>query len=104
MSNRKFYDARLAFPTKLVQAKGGDVEVYIIPDERKEEVLKFLYPFIQVPAMEDVLIDIHEDKKFIVKEFCVTREDNMNMLVSPYYFNSGGSVIDWVPEYWDEEE
>ena len=41
----------------------------------------------------------HEDKKFKVKEFCVTRE---NMLVSPYYFKSGGTVIDWWPKDGDK--
>ena len=73
----------------------GKVEVYIIPDEKKGEVLKKIYPFIPVPSLEDVMTDIHEDKKFKVKEFCVTREGKMNMLVSPYYFKSGGTVIDW---------
>ena len=43
------------------------------------------------------MYDIHANKKFIVKEFLVAREDGMNLLVSPYYFESGGSVIDWEP-------
>jgi len=102
MNETKFYDERLSFPTKLARVPGGIVEVYIIPDEKKEEVLKELYPFIPVPSLEDVMEDIHEEKKFKVKEFCVTREENMNMLVSPYYFKSGGTVIDWWPE--DDEE
>lgn len=49
-----------------------------------------------------LLIWGHEDKKFKVKEFCVTREGKMNMLVSPYYFKSGGTVRDWWPEDGDE--
>jgi hypothetical protein len=48
------------------------------------------------------MIDIHADKKFRVKDFMVTREGGMNMLVSPYYFESGGSVIDCIPA--DSEE
>jgi len=102
MNNKIFYDERLSFPTKLVKASGGKVEVYIIPDEKKGEVLKKIYPFIPIPSLEDVMTDIHEDKKFKVKEFCVTREGKMNMLVSPYYFKSGGTVIDWWPEDGDE--
>ena len=47
----------------------------------------------------DEMTDIHEDKKFRVKEFCVTREGKTNNLVSPYYFKSGGTVIDW----WSED-
>ena len=44
----------------------------------------------------DEITDIHEDKIFRVKEFCVTREGKTNNLVSPYYFKSGGTVIDKV--------
>ena len=95
MSKPNFYDERLPFPTKLVRAPRGVVEEYIIPFDKKEEVLKKLYPFIPVPALEDEMTDIHEDKRFKVKEFCVTREGKSNMLVSPYYFISGGTVIDW---------
>ncbi len=32
------------------------------------------------------MTDIHEDKRFKVKEFCVSREGKSNVLVSPYYF------------------
>jgi hypothetical protein len=51
------------------------------------------------------MYDLHEEKKFTVRQFRVTREGGMNMLVSPYYPNSGGSVIDWVPaEEWEAED
>ena len=95
MSKPNFYDERLPFPTKLVRAPEGVVEEYIIPYDKKEEVLKKLYPFIPIPSLEDEMTDIHEEKSFKVKEFCVTREGKSNMLVSPYYFLSGGTVIDW---------
>jgi hypothetical protein len=95
MSKPNFFDERLSFPTKLVRAPGGVVEEYIIPYDKKEEVLKKLYPFIPIPSLEDLMTDMHEDKRFKVKEFCVTREGKSNMLVSPYYFISGGTVIDW---------
>ena len=48
------------------------------------------------------MYDIHADKKFMVKEFRVTWEHGMNYLVSPYYPESGGTVIDWWDENWDE--
>ena len=99
MTEQNLYDERLPFPTKLVRAPGGVVEEYIIPYDKKEEVLKKLYPFIPVPSLEDEMTDIHEDKRFKVKEFCVTREGKSNRLVSPYYFISGGTVIDW----WHED-
>jgi len=34
----------------------------------------------------------------------VTWEHGMNYLVSPYYPESGGTVIDWVDEDWANEE
>ncbi len=86
----------LPFPTCPLEVCGGVVEEYIIPDQYKEEVLKLLYPFIPVPSLDDEMIDIHEDKTFLVKDYRVVREGRVDMLVSPYYPLSGGSVIDWM--------
>ncbi len=91
-------DPELPFPRKPLKVHGGTVEEYIIPEEKKEEVLRQLYIFRDCPSLDDELLDIHEDKKFKVRDFRVTREGGMNMLVSPYYPNSGGTVIDWVKE------
>ncbi len=90
-----YEDPRLPFETKIVPTDTGPVEVYIIPEEKKLEVLKLLYIFTPVPSMNKTVEDIHVGKKFKVKDFMVTREDGMNMLVSPYYFEGGGTVIDW---------
>jgi len=46
------------------------------------------------------MYDLHADKTFIVKEFRVTWEHSMNYLVSPYYPESGGTVIDWMDGDW----
>jgi hypothetical protein len=72
------------------------VEEYIIPDEKKLEVLKQLYIFTPLPALDDERFDLHEGKKFRVGDFRVTWEDGRNYLVSPYYPSSGGTVIDWM--------
>lgn len=90
-------NSKLPFPTRTVRAAGGMVEVYVIPNEKKAEVLEELYPFIPVPSLDEKMYDVHADKKFKIKDFCVTREAGMNFLVSPYYFESGGTVIDWLP-------
>jgi hypothetical protein len=74
----------------------------MIPPEKKAEVLRALYPFIPTPSLDDEMFDIHADKKFVVKDFLVTREGEMNMLVSPYYYESGGTVIDWIPPDFDD--
>jgi len=88
---------RLPFPTRNVRAVGGMIEVYVIPDEKKTEVLEELYPFIPVPSLDEERYDVHAEKRFRVKDFCVTKESGMNFLVSPYYFERGGTVIDWLP-------
>jgi hypothetical protein len=90
-----FFEPRLPFPLKNVSAAWGPVDVYVIPDDQKQAVLKKLYPFTPVPGLEDMMEDIHEEKTFRVREFIVTREGRMNVLASPYYLKSGGTVIDW---------
>lgn len=90
-------EPRLPFPVKAVHIPSGTIEVYVIPDEKRAAVLEELYPFIPVPSLDEDMYDLHAEKKFKVRDFCVTREGRMNSLVSPYYFESGGTVIDWVP-------
>lgn len=90
-------NAKLPYPTRPLQVQGGTVEEYIIPEQKKAEVLEMLYMFRPIPSLEDEFYDVHEGKKFLVKDFRVTREGSCNFLVSPYYPISGGSVIDWVP-------
>ena len=81
----------------LKMAYGPDALEYEIPQEDKGEVLKELYPFFPCPQMTEERFDIHEQKKFCIKDFRVIRERNRNMLVSPFYPVSGGMLIDWGP-------
>lgn len=105
-------EERLPYPTRpMYFPDGSSVEEFIIPDEDKELVLQQLYPFSPVPKLTDAMEDLHCGKKFLVKDFRVTWEHGMNYLVSPYYPESGGTVIDWVDEnawaddeYYDESE
>ncbi len=97
-------DPRLPFPTRPLKVGDATVEEYVIPEDKKAEVLEQLYPFTPVPSLDAVMLDIHEDKTFTVREFRVTREGDENWLVSPYYPTSGGTVIDWWPEDEDDEE
>ncbi len=92
-------EERLPYKTKpMYFANGASVEEFIIPEEDKELVLAQLYPFSPIPKLTDELYDIHAEKTFTVKDFRVTWEHGMNFLVSPYYPESGGTVIDW----WDD--
>jgi hypothetical protein len=84
---------------------GTSVEEFIIPEEDKEIVLEQLYPFSPLPKLTDVIYDLHADKTFEVREFRVTWEHGMNYLVSPFYPESGGTVIDWMDENsWVDDE
>lgn len=90
-----YEEPRLPFETKIIPTNTGPVEVYIIPEEKKLEVLRLLFISSPIPALNKTVEDIHIGKKFKVKDFMVTREGGMNMLISPYYFEGGGTVIDW---------
>ena len=89
-------DRQLPYPTQTLKVAGGAVEEYIIPADKKGEVLRQLYPFFPVPALSALMLDIHEEKLFKVGEFRVLRGGSMDWLVSPYFPVSGGTVIDWV--------
>jgi len=81
------------------------VEEFIIPDELRQEVLNGLYLFFPVPDLDEEMYDLHEGKLFRVRDFRVTWEHGQNWLVSPYYPESGGTVIDWMPaDFANEEE
>jgi hypothetical protein len=98
------HDRRLPYPTRPLKVFGGTIEEYIIPEHKKQEVLNQLYLFDPVPALDEQRFDLHEGKLFTVCEFRVVREDGKNFLVSPYYPNSGGSVIDWMPADFEDED
>ena len=98
------YDILLPFPLRKVHCVGGPVDVYVIPENQKQAVLNRLYIFFPVPSLDEVMYDLHAEKTFRVRDFLVTREGGENFLVSPYYFESGGTVIDWLPAEDVEEE
>lgn len=106
MDNELPLDEKLSYQTRpMYFPNGASVEEFIIPDEDKELVLAQLYPFSPIPKLTDVLYDLHADKTFVVKDFRVTWEHGMNYLVSPYYPESGGTVIDWMDENsWVDDE
>ena len=87
----------LAYPTEdLEMSNGCVVKKYVIPDSDKEKVLAALYPFAPCPNLDEVRLDIHTEKRFTVRDFMVTREGDLNVLVTPYYAEAGGTVLDWM--------
>lgn len=105
MRNELPIEEKLPYATRpMYFPDGTSVEEFIIPEEDKGLVLEQLYPFSPVPALTDVVYDLHADKTFVVRDFRVTWEHGMNYLVSPYYPENGGTVIDWVDEDWGNGE
>lgn len=87
----------LPYPLKKVENNEFDEEfVYDIPEDKKQEVLNQLWPFVDCPKMDDVMFDIHSGMFFKMKDFIVIRFDNYNMLCCPEYFTTGGTVVDMV--------
>ena len=86
----------LKYPTHLLAMSDGTfTKEYEIPEEDREEVFQQLYLFDNPPSMDTIMLDIHEGKKFKVKDFRVIREDGGNFIVSPFYPISGGTLLDW---------
>ncbi len=94
---KEFPAQTLPFPSQDLKVNGGSIKEYIIPEDHKEEILRALYPFARVPRLDDEMYDLHEGRRFRVREYKVVVECGMLMLVSPFYATSGGSVIDWMP-------
>jgi hypothetical protein len=100
-------DLPLPFPrhVRVTDERGRVSEEYDIPLHAKKKVLREMYLFEDCPRLTDTLCDLHADKNFTVVDFKVVREGGRNYLVSPYYYESGGTLIDWVPaDFGDDEE
>ena len=89
----------LPFPLHTLQmGHGPNAREYEIPQEKRLHILRKLYPFFPVPALDTRIYDLHQQTSFMVREFRVIRERDRNILVSPYYPQSGGTVLDWIPK------
>ncbi len=83
-----------ARPLKVGKGFGFAVE-YVIPEEKKAEVLRRLYPGSRVPALDAVMLDRPARRTFLVREFRVLRGNHADRLVSPYFPVSGATAADW---------
>ena len=70
---------------------------YLVPAEDKPVLLQRLCPFAWIPGPQDTLIDAVLNERFVVRDFKVIRESEMNFIASPYYYRNGGTVLDWEP-------
>ena len=94
----------LPYPLRELACADGTVQQeYMIPEEKREEVLNQLCFLQPVPNLEDVMFDLHEQKLFVVKQYRVIRWQGTNILASPYFDRSGGMLVDWMdPDSVDE--
>lgn len=74
---------------------GPEIE-YDIPDEEKEAVVKKLWPFAEMPGLDEEVLDIHNDTMTTLRKCKVIRWEKRNILVSENYFLTGGTLLDLV--------
>ena len=63
----------------------------------KAAVFREVWPFYGCPALEDERFDIHENKVFVFRDAQIIRYKGRNLMVSPYYAQSGGMAVDFLP-------
>ena len=86
-------------------ADGTVQQVYDIPAADKAKVFADLYPFADGLTIENEVFDLHERRLFKVCEFLVIRWGGANLLVSPYFQYTGGTLVDWMmPEKVSRQE
>ena len=77
---------------------GGEVisEEFFIPESERQAYLDAYYPFEDPPKLDERKYDLHSGKFFFVRDYKLIRKDGMNYICSPYYYESGGTIIDWM--------
>lgn len=96
--SEEVFEKPLPFPLKQVTEYSQEYE---IPMADKPAVLKKM-DALNSGKMGEMRFCLHEEKLFKVDDFKVVRENDINYLVSPYYYSSGGTLIDWMPAEWAE--
>lgn len=89
----------LPFPLKEVATSdGGTTCIYDIPTDQKMAVIEQLYFLEPVPKEDAILLDLHSERRLMLKDAIVVREDGVNFIASPYYPESGGTLLDFAEE------
>lgn len=88
----------LKYPTvwKQFQNHGYRFRQYVIPPEEKAAVIRKLWMFDGAERldMDATYLDIHCNKTFKLRDAIITREDGCNFIMSPYYPEAGGTLLD----------
>lgn len=92
---------KLKYPLK--PTEDGNDQEYVIPAKDLEKTLKLVCPFDMNFSPETEFMDIHESKLVKAKDLRIILCHGVNMIVSPYYDHSGGTLVDLVdPERLDK--
>lgn len=94
---------RLPYGSRVVEwdASGAPaVEEIEIPESEKQAYLDEHFPFVPTPRLDEQRFDVRARKVFRVGDFRVIRKDNLNLMCSPYYWDSGGTILDWRVPMW----
>ena len=70
--------------------------VYIIPDDKRAALYPALVPFVEVPEMDAPLYDLHSKKLTSLRKCQVIRYKERNLLVSEFYYATGGMLVDLI--------
>lgn len=90
---------RLEYETekKSIDGTGYHFEQYIVPTEKKEAIIRELWLFSDADKldMDGMYLDLHTGKTFKLREAIITRENGRNFVMSPYYSEGGGTLLDF---------
>ena len=56
-----------------------------------------------MPSLDTVLLDIHTNTPFKVRDYLAIREGDLNFLAAHRYTEAGGTVLDWMPLHDDDD-
>lgn len=89
---------KLDYPMKTLQVFDHDDEdVYDIPEDRLMKELKDCWPFDCMDIRPDKeFFDIHSKEMVKMSQLSIIRSHGVNIIVSPHYSQSGGTVMDLV--------
>lgn len=90
------YETSPVLKYKISSHKGSDgcsYMFYEIPALTGEDI-KATWPFANEVSPETVFYDLHSEKWFTLKDAKILRYAKRNILVSPFFLDSGGMVVD----------
>lgn len=90
----------LSYPVKKMALPGGSYEVeYVVPNKDKDALIKELNPLKNRLSANSTRFCLHQQKTFKLRKCRVIRYNGRNLLVSPWYDQTGGTLLDWVAPY-----